>query len=242
MLSVPILKIPRILSGQPQPFVKSAAMTIDFLGDRPQIVVHKDVFEKMLAMPHSKQFADGTEGSAYCTVIRDGLTFFIDQFFVFEQIAESAETRMSQTDIGEFAFEMIKAGKTSDLNRLRLWYHFHPHGTTSPSGSYIESDYGDLSQMKDFGRAADYFIMAIATPQGDIRFDLFLYQPFEIRMSNVDFIVYDPNYENVLDSLEKSLKGKVKKVQRIQTIPASSQHFAPGQVSTKRRKKTRRKT
>ena len=95
--------------------------------------------------------------------------YLITEVFVPEQVTSSAETEISEEGISIVATELMgHPDGMEKVNKLRLWGHSHPWGSTSPSGPDVTQT---KALMKDID---DFFIRAIAGKNGRIEFTLFV--------------------------------------------------------------------
>ncbi len=177
----------------------------EVLGGMPTILISREAYDTMYYIVSESP----EEVSWLGTVRRDGMTFMIEEVFLFEQEVGFSETKLDQKSVGEFFTKMLtEPDGVEKANAVRFWGHSHVNMGVAPSGSYGPNDYGDLASMYRFGEGADYFIMGIANKSGNLRFEVFFYDR-KMRVIDVPWSVYEPEREDLRGRIVEELKQKV---------------------------------
>lgn len=179
---------------------------ISFLEGGPKIQITRLASQKMkLIVEHSP-----LEVSWLGSVKRSGMTFLIEDVFLITQEVGSIHTVLDLEEVNKFFDELLdEPGGREKANSILFWGHSHVNIPVHPSGVYKPGSYGDLSTMHMFSESgSDYFIMGIANKQGDLRFELFLYDS-GIRIENVPSCVVEEEDPELKQSIISELRAKV---------------------------------
>jgi hypothetical protein len=180
---------------------------VQLLGEMPSILISKEAYDTMFYIVSESP----EEVSWLGTVRRDGMTFLIEEVFLFDQEVSGTHTRMDPESVGAFFAQLAsQPGGVEKANAIRFWGHSHVNMGVTPSGSYGRGDYGDLSCMYRFGESAEYFIMGIANKQGNFRFEIFFYDT-GVRVVDVEWSLYEPEQGELRAKIAKELEQKVRR-------------------------------
>lgn len=182
------------------------APVVGLLGPMPTILISKQTYDAMYYI-----VAESSEEVSWLgTVERDGMTFLIDEVFLFDQEVHATQTRLDEESVGGFFTELAsQPDGVEKVERVRFWGHSHVNMGVTPSGSYGRADYGDLGQMHSFGESCDYMVMGIANKGGAFRFEIFFYD-LGIRVQDVGWEIYEPEQADLREQVMAELKAKVR--------------------------------
>ena len=153
------------------------------------------------------------------TVERDGMTFLIEEVFLFAQEVHATQTRFDEEAVGGFFADLASQPDGVELvEKVRFWGHSHVNMGVNPSGSYRPGDYGDLSAMHSLGQSCDSMIMGIANKDGQFRFEIFFYD-LGLRIQDVAWEIYEPEQNDLREQVMAELATKVR-----HTTPPTSTH------------------
>ena len=165
--------------------------TIKVSVDRcPPIIIAKSAYDDMRMLVDECDIEIGWMG----LVEKTAQGFYLSEIFVPKQKCHEARTRF---DDGAM-FDIIKDLKKRKIDPacLRLWGHSHVRFAPEPS-------HDDWRQIDEFSNS-DWMITVIANKDGDIKFQVHLYE-FGVTLSDVPWSV--PS-----DSLEDSLRAATRKI------------------------------
>lgn len=180
---------------------------VQLLGEMPSIMISKAAYDTMFYIVSESP----EEVSWLGTVRRDGMTFLIEEIFIFDQEVHATQTRMDPESVGPFFADLAsQPDGVEKVNAIRFWGHSHVNMGVTPSGSYSDGESGDLSCMYKFGQASEYFIMGIANKSGNFRFEIFFYDT-GVRVTDVEWSLYEPEQGELRKKIAEELKAKVRR-------------------------------
>ncbi len=181
--------------------------TVKLLGDLPRILISKTAYDIMYYIVSESP----EEVSWLGKVQRQGMNFLIEEVYLFDQEVHSTQTALDPDSVGAFFAELAGRDDGVELvNNVRFWGHSHVNMGVTPSGSYGPGNYGDLSQMHQFGESSDYFIMGIANKSGNFRFEIFFYD-LGIKIEDVEWEIFELEQADLRDKIKTELSKKVRK-------------------------------
>lgn len=185
------------------PFYPHPAQTrIEMIGGSPRVFVPRPVHDKIF---HIVDLSEREVSWLGQVEQAKGLHFILGDVHLFDQVVTYSETEMSTESLARFGMHLLRECKDGQkiYDSIRLWGHYHTHGSTSPS----PEDDRQIKELLSCGHP--YFLRLIVTKAGRMEFTLYLIDK-DLKILDVPWEFLEPVDVSIRAQIAKELKEKVK--------------------------------